>query len=351
MLQSGRPIQHSSIAARTEPRQSLAAVVVTHNRIGQLRVTMDRLLGEDLDHLLVLDNNSDDGTAEFLNGIDDPRLTVLHQDRNLGGAGGFEQGLRHAVAVLDPDWIVVMDDDGRPCRGAIERFRRLDTRGLDAISAAVWTPSGKICEMNRPYRNPFWHLPEFLRVLGGQGRRGFHLGDTAYQPGADPTDIDMASFVGLFLSRDSLARAGFPDGRLFIYGDDQLYTLQMRRLGLRIGFCPGLRFEHDTRSIQTDGTLVLRPLWKVYYMYRNALIAYRVAAGPWFWPLLPILLAKWRRQARHYGPDRGAYRKLLARALSDGLHKRLDRSHQDVMTMADACAAQGRTAFQRDGTR
>lgn len=317
------------------PCQSVAALVVTHNRLSQLRTTVDRLLGEDLDHILVFNNNSTDGTVEFLNSIGDPRLVALHHSLNLGGAGGFEQGLRHAVEVLDPDWIVVMDDDGRPHPGAIARFRSMDKQGYDAISAAVLTPSGAICEMNRPYRNPFWRLPEFLRTLSGQGRRGFHLRDDTYSSDANTIEIDMASFVGLFLSRRGLSRSGLPDGRLFIYGDDQLYTLKMRRIGLRIGFAPGIRFEHDTHSTPQSGPLSLRPLWKVYYMYRNAVIAYRVAAGPWFWPLLPVLLVKWHRQSRNYGADGAVYHKLLRRALDDGLRKRLDRSHGDVMSMVD----------------
>ena len=322
----------AALPAPKVPRLRIAALVVTHNRQEQLRVTVARLLDEDLDHVLVFNNNSDDGTAELLDRINDPRLITLHHPRNLGGAGGFEEGLRHAVNVLDPDWIVVMDDDARPCGGAVTRFRSMDRQGCEAISAAVLTPRGEICEMNRPYRNPFWRMPEFLRTLAGNGRKGFHLADDAYGPDADLIDIDMASFVGLFLSRDSIARAGFPDGRLFVYGDDQLYTLQMRRKGLRIGFAPAVRFEHDTRSLEAGG---LRPLWKVYYMYRNALIAYRVAAGPWFWPLLPLLMVKWRRQARRYGEDGAVHQKLLKQAFADGLRKRLGRSHQEVVAMAE----------------
>lgn len=317
-------------------RQTVAALVVTHNRLDKLRVTVARLLAEELDYILIFDNASADGTRAFLEGIDDPRLVAISHGQNLGGAGGFEQGLRFAARELRPDWIVVMDDDGRPYPGAIARFRAMDLASWDAVAAAVLKPSGEICEMNRPYRNPFWRAAEFARTLGGKGRRGFHLGDDAYRADSGTVEVDMSSFVGLFLSRACFERAGFPDGRLFVYGDDQLYTLQMRRRGLRVGFAPAIRFEHDTQSIAAGGHLLLRPLWKVYYMYRNALIAYRVAAGPWFWPLLPLLVVKWRRQAQRYGEDRGAYRRLLGRALADGLRQRLDRSHHEVLAMAAA---------------
>lgn len=314
----------------------IAAVIVTHNRIEKLRITVTRALAEPLDDVLVFDNASSDGTPEWLAQQSDPRLTVLRSEQNIGGAGGFSEALQQAVELADPDWVVVMDDDGRPTEGAVAVFRKMQHGEWDAVGAAVLTPDGDVCEMNRPYRNPFWHFREFARTLTGQGRRGFHLADAAYAEDAEAIGIDMASFVGLFLSRKAIACCGFPDARLFIYGDDQLYTLQMRRKGLRIGFVPQIRFEHDTASRQGNGGVVLRPVWKAYYMYRNALIAYRVAAGIWFWPLVPLLVAKWRRQARDYGSDGERFRQMLNIAVRDGLANRLERSHQEILRRAGA---------------
>lgn len=315
-------------------RPRIVAVVVTHNRLPKLRDTVARLLAEDLDAVLVFDNASTDGTGDWLAGIDDPRLTLRHSPDNLGGAGGFARAMAAAKAEFDPDWLLLTDDDGRPATGALAAFRAADMSGWDAAGTAVFHPDGTICEMNRPYRNPFWRLPEFLRTLSGGGRRGFHLPDAAYDTDAPPVAVDMTSFVGFFISRDAMARAGLPDERLFIYGDDQLYTLSMRRNGLRIAFLPQIRFEHDTEAMQGTTGLVLRPVWKVYYMYRNALIAYRVAAGPLFWPLVPLLMLKWRRKARDYGDAAPVFRRMLSLAMRDGLSRRLDRSHAEVQALA-----------------
>ena len=311
---------------------TIAALVVTHRRLPKLQATVTRLLAEDLDRIVVFDNASDDGTLDWLAGIDDPRLSVIAHPENAGGAGGFDLGLRAVTDRWNPDWVLVSDDDGRPLPGTVARFRAMDRAGWDAVGAAVLSPDGTVCEMNRPYRNPFWHAPTFLRTLR-RGRAGFHLGDAAYAPDAPVRGIDMASFVGLFLSRRAIAQGGFPDRRLFIYGDDQLYTLRLRRRGLRIGFAPALRYEHDTTSIAA-GALRLTPIWKVYYMYRNAILAYRVAAGPLFWPLLPVLAAKWRRIAPRYGDDSATFRRLLALAMRDGLRGRLERTHPEVIAIA-----------------
>lgn len=317
---------------------TLAATVVTHNRLDMLILTVRRLLEQPVAHVVVVDNASTDGTAAWLAAQDDPRLIVHRSETNLGGAGGFSVALQLARDLTQADWIALMDDDGRPQTGALDAFRRLDLTGWDAVGAAVFHPDGRICEMNRPYRNPFWSPGAFLRTLArmplGRGRAGFHLRDDDYRPDGPVRPVDMSSFVGLFISRDALQRAGLPDPRLFIYGDDQLYTLRMRRQGLRIGFAPQVRFDHDTAAQQGQSGLVLRPMWKVFYMYRNALIAYRVAAGPWFWPLVPVLLRKWRRKAGDYGADAALFRRILDEAVRDGLAARLDRPHAEVEAMA-----------------
>ena len=334
-MQRTTPLDSATSPAGRDDDITIAAVVVTHSRLAILRDTVARLLAEPLDHILIFDNASQDGTAEWLASLDDPRLIVHESPENLGGAGGFSQAMDQVARQVDPDWIVVMDDDGRPAAGAIADFRAMDRNGWDAIGAAVFHPNGDVCEMNRPYRNPFWRRQEFLRTLGGKGRHGFHLQNPAYAADAPVVEVDMSSFVGLFLSRDVIARAGLPDPRLFIYGDDQLYTLTMRSKGLRIGFAPQVRFEHDTEAKQGSTGLVLSPIWKVYYMYRNALIAYRVAAGALFWPLVPLLVAKWHRKARDYGDQRQQFRRILNLALRDGLTGKLDRPHREIEALAD----------------
>lgn len=297
-------------------------------------MTLARLLDSPaalLTHVVVVDNASTDGTADWLRGQADPRVTVHRSDRNLGGAGGFEAGMRLAARRFDPDWLVVMDDDARPAPGALAAFHAAPRQAGAAWAAAVYHPDGRICEINRPSRNPFWHAGVFA-AAARRGRAGFHIPDAAYAAGA-PTPIDAASFVGLFVSRAALTRAGFPDGRLFIYGDDVLYTLTLRRAGGRIAFDPGLRFEHDYTTARVHGA-ALHPLWKVYYHHRNLLLVYRRAAGPAFAPVLGLILPKWLAAARHYGARRPAYLRLLRMAVADGLRRRLDRPHAEVLRAA-----------------
>lgn len=313
----------------------LVAVIVTYNRLDQLKITLQQVLAAgpaDLAAVLVVDNASTDDTESWLAQQADPRLSVLRCATNGGGAGGFEAGMRHAVAEFNPDWLVVMDDDARPYAGCLARFQSGDRSCAEAWAAAVYHPDGRICDMNRPSINPFWHRAVLRKTLLGGGRDGFHLGAPDYAS-PEARDVDGASFVGLFVSRAAIERVGYPDGRLFLYGDDVLYTLGLRAAGGRIRFDPELRFEHDFTTM-TDTDRRFRPLWKTYYHYRNLLMVYRMAAGGWFWLALPGAGLKWLFKLRYHSGERARYTALVLRALRDGVLRRTDVSHVQVVDWA-----------------
>ncbi|MDN5788925.1 glycosyltransferase, partial [Pseudorhodobacter sp.] len=220
----------------------LVAVVVTHNRLAKLQVTLAALLATpamQLAMVIVVDNASKDGTAGWLKTQNDPRLDIRLLPDNRGGAGGFAAGMQAAMADHAPDWVVVMDDDAYPQPGAFGAFHDTDLTGWDAVAAAVYFPNGAICEMNRPSRNPFWHMPVFLRTLFRLGgRSGFHLDPAAYADDAPALQVDITSFVGFFVSKAAIAKMGYPNPALFVYGDDGIYSLRLSQQGGRIGFMP-----------------------------------------------------------------------------------------------------------------
>lgn len=302
--------------ASPSPAPSLAALVVTRNRLDHLKTTLARLVAEQVDSILVVDNASSDETAAWLAAQTEPTLTVVRNDANTGGAGGFARGLIVMRDEIRPDWCVLMDDDARPDPGAIEAFRTAcKAHEADAYAADVRYPDGRICDMNRPLRNPF---------AGRSLRGGFRLADAAHDPARAPQEVDMASFVGLFLSRRALGVVAPPDPRLFLYGDDLLYTLSATQSGLRLMFAPSIRFEHDCVTLAA-GEKIYRPVWKIYYHRRNAVFLYRQAAGVLAWPLLALRLTRWWSETRAYTrEERGEVRRLLRAAVWDGIRGRLE---------------------------
>ena len=163
-----------------------------------------------------------------------------------------------------------------------------------------------------------------MKGLGRRTHAGFRVQDAAFDKDAPPLAVDMASFVGCFVSRDVIAACGTPDPRLFIYGDDLLYTLHLTQVGCQLVFDPTLRFEHDCGTFQ-EGLKIYAPTWKAYYNYRNGILLYRAVAGRLSWLLLALRLPKWIWAATRYGTKRRLYLRLLLAAVKDGVTERLDR--------------------------
>jgi GT2 family glycosyltransferase len=310
---------------------SQCAIVVTYNRLDQLQITLPALLAEDVEHIVVVNNASTDDTAIWLADQANARVHVLTLDTNTGGAGGFEAGMAYAKSTFDPDWVVLMDDDARPEPGALAMFRseipklETDFSNLGMVVASVFYPNGTLCEMNRPSRNPFWNLGLFAKTLVRGTRSGFHLKDADFAPDAPAIPIDVASFVGYFVHRRAWEKSGLPEGGLFIYGDDVLYSLRLRRAGFAMAFAPMIRFTHDCGTMG-DG-FVYRPLWKIYYHCRNGVSIARQAAGPLIFPfaLIYYTVIWWRRGQACPKDLRPTYYRMMRMGLRDGLLRRRGR--------------------------
>ena len=206
----------------------VVAVVVTHNRLGLLKGCLERVRGQSRkpEAVVVVDNGSTDGTAEWLAG--QPDLAVLRQE-NQGSAGGQASGIKKACA-MGADWIWCMDDDTRPERECLERMVEHPAAGREKTgflcSLVVWK-DGEAHRMNVPGIVPFL---DFL----GRPRFG------------DAVPVQTASFVSLLVHRRAVGRCGLPLREFFLWYDDLEYTQRIAGGGLE-GWCvTASRAEHAT---------------------------------------------------------------------------------------------------------
>ena len=114
-------------------KQTVAAVVVTYNRIKLLKECIQSIRTQTRmpEEVIVVNNNSTDGTLEWLNEQKD--LTVITQ-QNLGGAGGFHTGIKTAYE-KGYDWVWCMDDDGLPEINALKNL--LDNNHTSQIRGPI----------------------------------------------------------------------------------------------------------------------------------------------------------------------------------------------------------------------
>lgn len=200
-------------------KKSVAAVVVTYNRKQLLLECLDCLEAQDLARLgdsyelsvIVVDNASTDGTEEALEPyVTSGRISYFNTGENLGGAGGFNYGMRVAVEA-GHDYVWVMDDD---CMAHPDTLRELllAGEGLEddfgyLTSVCLWT-DGNPCTMNRQ-------------------RHPLHTTIEDFSPELQP--CTLASFVSLFVPADVIAELGLPIKDFFIWTDDWEFTRRVSR--------------------------------------------------------------------------------------------------------------------------
>lgn len=251
----------------------IVAVVVTFNRKELLLQCIDHLRNQRISRglgtgeatptaselaIMVIDNASTDGTEEALRslveaGIIDYRNT----GSNLGGAGGFNFGMRAAVeAGYDYCW--VMDDDCLPSPEALQGL--IDAHyGLQGaygfLSSVVRWTDGSICKMN-VQRHPLTRdIEDFTLDL---------------QP------CTLASFVSLFVPTAVIREVGLPIKDFFIWTDDWEFT---RRISRRYDcFVVGGSVVTHASANNGAGTIVddvPERLERYRLIYRNDVVLYR----------------------------------------------------------------------------
>ena len=135
---------------------NICCVVVTYNRKKLLLECLNALRNQTykLSKIIVIDNHSTDGTQELLNekGILKDKLIEYHyQEKNLGGAGGFYEGIKTSLNEKF-DWVWIMDDDTIPTQSALEELilakEALQSENISFLCSKVIGLNGE--EMNLP---------------------------------------------------------------------------------------------------------------------------------------------------------------------------------------------------------
>ncbi|MGA8185698.1 MAG: glycosyltransferase family 2 protein [Terriglobia bacterium] len=303
----------------------IAAVVVTHNRRALLEGCLDALLRQNrpLDEILVIDNASTDDTAEMLAEKYNGKVSHVRLEENVGGAGGFYEGIRLAYE-KGHDGIWVMDDDVEPMADALRAL---------AESPAFNDPSvGFLASLV---------LDSNLRAQISTYRRFNHLmaacpainEDSLNQP---LVPIEAAGFLGGMIRRKAIDTVGLPLKDLFIYWDDTEFIYRISRQ-FKVFLVPASKVVHryvwvppPRRSILeaiTKGSKVpLTQAWRFYYNVRNSIFIRTRYVRPWLAPLIPVLAVTRPLGATILFYDHKVARcKILCQAAIDGVLGRLGK--------------------------
>jgi rhamnopyranosyl-N-acetylglucosaminyl-diphospho-decaprenol beta-1,3/1,4-galactofuranosyltransferase len=200
---------------------TVCALVVTYNRRELLGECIEALLGQTrpAEELIVVDNASTDGTAEWLRErghLDRPGVRYLRLERNLGSSGGFARGFE-AARESGAEWLWTMDDDAEPQPDCLERL----------LASAPAREAATVCVCPKVVY-PDGSLNDVMRA--DFRRRLRPLRESRYRPGEHPS-IGVTSFVGPLYRMSAVRSLDPPKEEFFVWGDDVEYSLRLAQLG------------------------------------------------------------------------------------------------------------------------
>jgi rhamnopyranosyl-N-acetylglucosaminyl-diphospho-decaprenol beta-1,3/1,4-galactofuranosyltransferase len=230
----------------------IVAVVVTFNR----RALLERLLAAldgtpNLSEIVVVDNASTDGTADWVRGLDTlagargsttdrlseragvetpMRETSVHLvalETNTGGAGGFHTGIETAID-RGADLVWLMDDDGVPAPDCLARLLQHDFDFWGPAVLAEQDPDRLCFPIRLRGRASVVHQ---MREVEAAAVDGVIQGI-------------VIPFNGVLVTRELVARIGLPREEFFIWGDDVEYRLRAEQADLRIATIVDAHFLH-----------------------------------------------------------------------------------------------------------
>ena len=192
------------------------AIVVTYNRKELLAKCLNSLYDQTDKgfDILVVNNASTDGTEEYLKMLKDERTTYLSEGKNVGGAGGFHDGINEGVR-LGYAYLWLMDDDVLATPTALEQLKKAD-KNLQGeygfLSSLALFTDGTPCKMNNC----------LLKGRLTTDNAIFVAGDTY-------NEVKTATFVSFFVKAATVKTFGLPIKEMFLWSDDTEYSSRISK--------------------------------------------------------------------------------------------------------------------------
>lgn len=242
-------------------KNKIAAIVVTFNRRELLLKNITNCLKQsiNIEKIIIVDNASTDGSFEYLNSVInfDHRIDYIKLETNIGGAGGFNYGLKYAFE-NGYDYFWMMDDDGCPDEDCLEKLMQGFSEEIDIIGPLIY------CEFQDLSHSKY-------AFEGGESESLIELQQHKYLTPVHP-------FNGTLIKRCVVSKIGYPNSDFFIWGDEQEYRLRWLKNGFIEKSISTAKYFHPRNKLQFNNFLFFRKPKisenRKYLFYRNQAFIY-----------------------------------------------------------------------------
>ncbi len=218
--------------------------------------------------VIVIDNDSRDGTAEMIS-AEFPHFILVRNTENRGVAPARNQGFRISrgryVVTLDADMVLREDSlkkladfmDANPCVGL--------------AGCKLTTSAGEVQLNAKRYPTP-WVLP--LRRLSGwkwaKNSRALRYHEISDWDRSDTREVDYVTGACQFIRKSAMDEVGYLDEGIFYGPEDLDYCIRMRRGGWKVFFLAEasiIHYEQRATKRNVFSRLALIHLLGVVYLF------------------------------------------------------------------------------------
>jgi len=239
---------------------STLAVVVSFHPTEEVVENVHKTL-EQVSKVIIVDNESSKESRELLARLNTERVDVIFNEKNLGVAAGFNQGVRWGQA-NGYYWFLLLDQDSCPKRGMVEKLIQVSN---------TYSRKGELALIG-PHHEDFNYKIEIDKS-------------------EDVISTPLLITSGSLFTKDLIDEIGLYDERLFIDHVDHDYCLRLVRRGgkiLRVNSATLLhRFGKGEIKSVWGRTFLIQDYsaFRRYHMMRNRIVLYKrygMFRGAWF---------------------------------------------------------------------
>lgn len=215
----------------------IVTIVVTYNGIKWIDECLNSVLNSSIPIvLLVVDNNSSDGTVEYIKAIF-PNVILLEQNINLGFGKANNLGISYAIK-QNADFVFLLNQDAFVDKNTIEKLAEmsLNKPEFGILSSVQLDYTGKLLENY------------FFRFMVSDSSRTFYSDFVLKNELKAIYEIDFIQAAAWLLPINTIKTIGGFDPIFFHYGEDDNYCQRVLFHNLKIGVVPEVFIRHDSNK-------------------------------------------------------------------------------------------------------
>lgn len=238
----------------------IGVIICNYNKRSFLKKCVESILSQTYQNMdvCIVDNASSDDSVQMLRESFGNQVTVLCNEENVGGAGGFDCGLEYYMK-KNCSYVLLVDNDTRYDKHALETMYN-----YMEMNADVGMCGASILQMGNP---------DFIQEIGGMIDYNQYEIVPNYRNNRISSEIpkeidcDFLAACSLLIRREVIEKVGVMRRDYFVYWDDIEWSRRCKDMGYRL---VALRDAHVWHNWSAD-TITKFNAFTEYYGRRNKL--------------------------------------------------------------------------------